>query len=93
MRNFTVRNVPRNVHRFLRSSAKRHKRRLNAELLAIIHERAEEIRRQRKGQRELARLLGRIPDLRLADGDIRQINQGLNSPVAEDASELRSQDR
>jgi plasmid stability protein len=59
MANLTVRDIPEDIYKELRKDAERLGRSLNAEILALMRERAEAVRRRRqaaKAMRELDRM-------------------------------------
>ena len=56
MANLVVREIPENQYKLLRSDARRNRRSLNAELLAMIAERAELARRRREAGKAMRRL-------------------------------------
>jgi len=72
MPNLTVRNIPKEVYAVLRQDAKRNRRSLNAEILAMLSDKAEMARRRaeaakvipelRKIREEIARKYPNQPD-------------------------------
>jgi plasmid stability protein len=72
MPNLTVRNIPKDVYAVLRQDAKRHGRSLNAEILAVLSDKADMARRRaeaakvipelRKMREEMARKYPNQPD-------------------------------
>lgn len=59
MANLTVRDIPEDIYKELRKDAERLGRSLNAEILALMRDRAEAVRRRRraaKAMRELDRM-------------------------------------
>ena len=59
MPNLTVRNIPKDVYAVLRQDAKRHRRSLNAEILAMLADKAAMARRRAsavKAMREIDKL-------------------------------------
>jgi plasmid stability protein len=60
VRNLTLRRVPDDVHKALRHEADEHGRSLNAEILAILSEEAQQVRQRRN----LGKVISRINGLR-----------------------------
>jgi antitoxin FitA len=60
VRNLTLRRVPDDVHKALRHEADEHGRSLNAEILAILSEEAQQVRQRRN----LGKVISRINRLR-----------------------------
>lgn len=53
MPNLTVRNIPKSVYAALKQDAKRHHRSLNAEILAMLEDKAEMARRRASAARAM----------------------------------------
>ncbi len=56
MPNLTVRNIPKDVYAVLKQDAKRHRRSINAEILAMLADRAEMARRRAEAAKVIAEL-------------------------------------
>lgn len=56
MRNLTVRRIPKDIYAVLRRDAKRHGRSLNAEILAMLADKADMARRRARAAEAMKRL-------------------------------------
>ncbi len=81
MPNLTVRNIPKGVYGLLKQAAKRQKRSLNAEVLAILADKAEMARRRAQAAKV-------IPQLRKMREELASKYPGLA-----DSAELIREDR
>jgi len=56
MANYTLRNIPEETYKQLQEGAKQHKRSLNAELLVVLGNEAQQAQRRRRMQKAIRKL-------------------------------------
>lgn len=81
MANLTVRKIPKDIYAALKQDAKRHRRSLNAEILAMLADKAEMARRRVQAARV-------IPELRRLRAEIAR-----KYPPQPDSADLIREDR
>jgi plasmid stability protein len=81
MPNLTVRKIPKDIYAVLKQDAKRHRRSLNAEILALLADKADMARRRAQAARV-------IPELRRLRAEIAR-----KYPPQPDSADLIREDR
>jgi len=81
MPNLTVRNIPKDLYAVLRQDAKRNRRSLNAEILAMLSDKAEMARRRARAAEAMKRL------------DVLQAQLACDYPNQPDSLDLIREDR